>query len=192
LLYTDVIHADEATAARARRVLNIIPELPLSPRIMPLLLKVQRFADANLRSKSILLFCRASRKARLAERWLADDDPRVRANVVEGLWTVDARRVLWAAAADAHHRVAANALIGLYYLEGLSVAGRLAAMAGNSDPVVRSAAVFAMGKTEDAYFTPLLSALARDENTRVRGIALRALVWIRKDVPRSPQPLIVI
>jgi hypothetical protein len=171
---------------QARRVLDILSALAVGPHIVPLLLKLQRSEDASLRSKAILLFARASRNTRWAARRMADQDSRVRASVVEGLWDVDARDVLWAAAADAHHRVAANALVGLYHLDGLVVADRLAAMAASPEPMVRSAAGFAMGETRDPYFAPLLTSMIKDENTKVRGMALRSLIKIRKRAADTP------
>lgn len=174
---------------QARRVLDILSALPVSPHIVPLLLKLQRSEDASLRSKAILLFARASRNTRWAARRMADEDSRVRASVVEGLWDVDARDVLWAAAADGHHRVAANALVGLYHLDGLVVADRLAAMAASPEPLVRSAAAFAMGETRDPYFAPLLTSMIKDENIKARGMALRSLIKIRKRAADQPAAL---
>jgi HEAT repeat protein len=179
----DHLDSDELDIPRAQRVLEIVAVLPKHTRILPLLLKLLRFPNPRLRSKAVLLFCQISQNPQWAERRLADDDARVRANAVEGLWGNDkpgARAVLREAERDADHRVVANARVGLYYLEGRTIAPQLEAMARQASTMFRAAAAFAMGQTLDDHFVPVLNSMVKDFNPRVRRNALRALIKIRK------------
>ena len=167
---------------RALRTMKIVSALQVSMHIQPLLLKLMRFTHPQLRSKATLLFCQLNRNPQWAERKLSDEDGRIRANIIEGLWGVaEARDVLCEALRDGNHRVAANALIGLYHLDGIAaVAAPLEAMGSSLKFLYRSTAAFAMGQTADPHFLPLLTEMAKDPNVKVRGMALRALVRIRK------------
>ncbi len=174
----------EIDIPKARHVLEIVAALPPRTRILPLLLKLMRVPDQRLRSKAILLFCHASRNPQWAERQMAAEESRIRANTVEGLWGVNspaARAVLKDATQDADHRVVANALIGLHMLDGLTAVNKgLETMAASSSARFRAAAAFAMGKMGESHFVPPLSQLVKDFDPKVRSSALRALVKIRK------------
>jgi HEAT repeat protein len=86
------------------------------------------------------------------------------------------------AALDPEHRVAANALVGLHFnpQTDIDVTGVLQGMTRKPDPVARSSAAFAMGRTNDASYVPLLECLLRDGDASVRGQALQALIRIRR------------
>jgi len=173
----------EVDPVKAQRVLEIVTVLPKHTRILPLLLKLLRFSDPRLRSKAVLLFCQVSKNPQWAERQLSDDDARVRASAVEGLWgndTPGARAVLREAARDSDHRVVANSLVGLYLLDEPSAAAQLAEMAAHPGPLFRAAAAFAMGQTRHEGFVPQLGQMVKDYNAKVRSTALRALVRIRR------------
>ena len=179
----DSLETGEVDTAKAQRVLEIVAALPKHTRILPLLLKLLRLPHPRLRSKAVLLFCQVSKNTQWAERRMTDDDARVRASAVEGLWGVDtagARALFREATRDVDHRVAANALVGLYYLEGSAVAPQLEAMARHASPLFRASAAFAMGQSRDRGFVPALNALLKDYNAKVRSSALRALIKIRK------------
>lgn len=182
LFQGDYLDAGVIDVQRALRTMKIVSALRVSMHIQPLLLKLMRFTDPQLRSKATLLFCQLSRNPQWAERKLSDEDARIRANIIEGLWGVEeARDVLREASRDGNHRVASNALIGLYHLDGIdAVAKPLEAMASSLKLLNRSAAAFAMGQTADPHFLPLLTEMAKDPNVKVRGMVLRALVRIRK------------
>lgn len=120
--------------------------------------------DTRVRARLALILGKAARTHDAFLALTADTDARVRANCVEALWgsqSATAREVFARAAGDAHHRVAANALIG-QYLQGdpASVAG-LAAMIRRSDTASKGAAAWAMGRTGDSRFAPLLQATRR-------------------------------
>ena len=174
----------EIDTAKARHMLEIVAALPAHTRILPLLLKLIRVPDQRLRSKAILLFCLASRNPQWAERRMADDESRIRASAVEGLWGVNsppARALMHEASRDIDHRVVANALVGLYMLDGMeAVAQSVETMAASPAPPFRAAAAFAMGQIGESQLVPLLSQMMKDPNPQVRSSVLRALVRIRK------------
>lgn len=184
MLFRGERHGDgEIDAARAQRVLDLVAILPRHTRILPLLLKLLRYSHPRLRSKAVLLFCQISKNPQWAERQLADEDPWVRASAIEGLWgnqAPGARAVLREAAQDSDQRVAANALVGLFLLDGSAVAPQLQEMAAHPSPVCRAAGAYAMGETCSEEFIPALNSMVKDYNAKVRCAALRALVRIRK------------
>ena len=89
-------------------------------RMMASMLRLLRHPNPYLRSKAVKVVGRGSKSPKWVRQRLADPDPRIRANAIESLWSVDnaeARSLLhFAAAEDGHNRVVANALLGLYYL----------------------------------------------------------------------------
>ena len=121
-----------------------------------------RELDAKSKSRLARVMGRGiSLHARLLD-FLADDDPRVRANAVESIWNAPGempRELFLKAAQDSHHRVAANALIGLYLHGDVSALNRLLDMASSPEPLFQAAAVWAMGRTGDERFEPVLKRI---------------------------------
>jgi hypothetical protein len=120
--------------------------------------------DERLRARLAAILGKAARTHDVFLALVTDGDPRVRANAVESLWgstSAMAREVFEKAARDAHHRVAANALVG-QYLQGRpeSVAG-FVSMIRRQDQASRAAAAWAMGRVGDERFVPLLHATRR-------------------------------
>jgi len=99
--------------------------------------------------------------SRLLE-FLEDADPRVRANAVESLWNMPGSlsvELLRRAAQDPHHRVAANALIGLHLAGEISSLGSLIGMTSSTNQLFQAAAVWAMGRTGDERFEAVLKQI---------------------------------
>jgi hypothetical protein len=170
---------------RPKRTLDIVAELPPNRHILLTLAKLLRNPDPNIRSKAALLYARASNNPEWVRKMLADPDARVRANAVEGLWetrTEAAGAVFKEAALDPDHRVAANALVGLHLngQTGVDVMGALHGMTRKPEPMARASAAFAMGRTNDASYAPMLECLLKDGDQSVRGQALQALIRIRR------------
>ncbi len=168
---------------RAKRVLALVTEMPARRHILFPLVSLLRSPDPQVRSKAAALYGRTSHNAEWVRRRLAETDPRVRANAVESLWgeeSEEAQAVLQEAARDPNHRVAANALIGLDYVGAREVASSLKKMAASDDPLARSAAAFAMGRTGRVEYVPVLEAMLKDSGQHARSQALRALIRIRK------------
>jgi HEAT repeat protein len=160
------------------RAFDIIASLNRIPVVVPWLQRMTRHSDAHVQSKASLIFCRLYGNPMLVERQLGSADNRVRANAIEALWNIDtlaARNILDKAARDGHHRVAANAVLGLYLLRSPGAAERLTEMASSESASFRASAAWAMGQTGDDAFQPLLRTLLSDEAENVRGAAQRAL-----------------
>jgi len=171
--------------SRPRRALDIVSGLPPNRHVLLSLAKLLRHPDAHVRSKTALLYARASRNPEWVRKMLAEPDARVRANAVEGLW--DAKSPFSAAlfreaALDPDHRVAANALIGLHRCgEGDGVVTDvLGNMLRNHNPLARAAAAFALGQIAAANCAAVLEGLLRDSDPGVRGEALRSLIRFRR------------
>ncbi len=168
---------------RARRVLALVNEMPPRRHILFPLVSLLRSPDSQVRSKAATLYGRTSRNAEWVRSRLAEPDARVRANAVESLWGENsdaARAVLKEASRDRHHRVAANAWIGLDQAGAREAAASLKKMAAAEDPMARAAAAFAMGRTGRAEFKPLLEKMLKDSTPHARSQALRALIHIRR------------
>jgi len=151
---TDGGAISEIDIVRARRVLALVNEMPPRRHIL--------FPLVSL---------------------LRSPDPQVRSNAVESLWGEDsdaAQAVLKEASRDRHHRVAANAWIGLDQMGARDVVSNLKKMAEAEDPMARAAAAFAMGRTGHAEFKPVLEQMLKDSSPHARSQALRALIRIKK------------
>jgi HEAT repeat protein len=172
---------------RARRVLALVNELPPSRHILFPLVSLLRSPDAQVRSKAATLYGRTSRNAEWVRSRLGEADARVRANAVESLWGEDseaAQAVLKEASRDRHHRVAANAWVGLDQMGARDVVASLQKMAEAEDPMARAAAAFAMGHTGHAEFKPVLEQMLKDSSPHARSQALRALLRMKKQQRR--------
>jgi len=188
LLFRSEAETGDVDAEQAIRVLDLVAALPRHNRILPLLLKLLRLPNPVLRSRAVLVFCQVSKNTQWVEQRLADVDPDVRASAVEGLWGTDtpgARAILREAARDMHHRVVANALVGIYLLDGLLAIDQLQEMSRHPASPFRAAAALAMGRSHDEHFVPLLNSMVKDVNADVRSAALRGLVNIRR---KAAQP----
>jgi hypothetical protein len=172
---------------RAKRVLAIVNELPACRHILLPLVNLLHSPDPKVRSKAASLYGRTSQNADWVRKRLSETDARVRANAVESLWGTDstsARAVLKEASRDHHHRVAANALVGLHRIGTYDVTASLQKMAQGEDPMGRAAAAFAMGQILNADFKPVLESLLKDASPQVRSQALRSLIRMK----RQPRP----
>ena len=180
---TDGAAVCDVDIVRARRVLALVNELPASRHILFPLVSLLRSPDEQVRSKAATLYGRTSHNAEWVRGRLGELDARVRANAVESLWGEDsdaAQSVLKEASRDRHHRVAANAWIGLDKMGVRDVVANLKKMAESEDPLARSAAAFAMGQTGHTEFKPVLEEMLKDSSPHARSQALRALVRIKK------------
>ncbi|MEN6600799.1 MAG: HEAT repeat domain-containing protein [Bryobacteraceae bacterium] len=172
---------------KIERVLEILTATP-DAMVLPLLLPFTRHPNRRIRSKAILMMGLVNRNAKWAEKRLSDPDPRVRANAVESMWNVDspeARALLSKSAGDRHHRVAANALLGLYRLGDPTGIRQLIDMSRNEAPEMRAASSWAMGECDDPRFLSRLRQLAGDPFTRVADSAAKAAARIQVHLCRQ-------
>jgi HEAT repeat protein len=133
-----------------------------------------------------MIMCQTGSNPLLVERQLRSPDPRVRANAVESLWTVAtpaSRGLLEYATQDVHHRVALNALVGLFMQGDANALERMKVHASQGTPAFRIAAAWALGLTGKAEAWHTLDALRHDPVEQVRESALRALEKVPKPSP---------
>jgi HEAT repeat protein len=118
-------------------------------------------------------------KQSIMDRLMADEDARVRANFVEGLWNrpdADSRAVFRRALEDPDHRVVGNAVAGLHRLgEARAVVAHVGKMARRPEPLFRAAAAWVMGQTGEHRYSAILRQMVRDPDPLVRSNALRSL-----------------
>ena len=169
----------------AEFLLGLLDELSGVFCLLPMLAPLRHSDDPNIRARMALMLGRITQ----AQDWFRDleqdTDPRVRANLVESLWQISGegsiacfRRNL----SDAHHRVVANALVGLYLHGETSGVSGMVRLAQHDDSSFRAAAAWAMGRTGDARFLPLLRQSRRgpDQDSAVVRNALHAIARINQ------------
>ncbi|GIU74656.1 MAG: hypothetical protein KatS3mg004_1743 [Bryobacteraceae bacterium] len=120
--------------------------------------------DARLRSRLALLWGRLATAARLAELYFDDPDPRVRANAIESLWGRDDEEAVARyrrALQDQSPRIVANACVGLYLAGRTEALRELKALGEHPEPRFRAAGAWAMGRTGDRRFLPVLAEMRK-------------------------------
>ena len=169
---------EQSDRAHVTRALHILRSLGKTNLVAQWVRRMTEHPDCFIRSMAVSMLCRLHVNPQLIEKQLDSPDARVRANAVEALWgTVswNSRRLLEKAQNDSHHRVAVNALVGLYLAETPQIAERLIAMAQDQSPMRRAAVAWAMGYIRDDVFRPCLEQLSGDPEENVRRAAADAL-----------------
>jgi hypothetical protein len=116
-------------------------------------------------------------------------DPRVRANIVEILWSVDrsrAQNLLEAATQDESNRVAGNAWLALYAEGQAKSLGRIADMLESTDRARQVTAAWVMGQTRDGRFASRLLEATRSDMPELRKTAFSGLS--RLEPMPKPEP----
>ena len=166
------------------RCLQITEDASCLDRLGLFIVQLLRHHNHRIRSKAALLLARANGNPTLVhQRFARETDSRVRANLIEGLWKVDApgkAEVLWKAASDSNHRVVANALVGLCEMGDSKASEQLAALTSHTSEEMRAAAAWAMGEALNPRYVDTLSRMFREEQGKVKRSALRALVRLRQ------------
>ena len=182
--------SQKVAPARAKRMLDILSELSGGSHALGSLRSMLRHPDPYLRSKAVLMIGRGERGSGWAQHRMAEDDPRVRANVVEALWgrdTEEARAVLRSATSDPHNRVVGNALLGLYRLGDVAAISGLFQMAAKESEMFRASGAWAMGETGDPRFAELLARMLGDPSNTVRKRAFESLRHMKAAAARARQ-----
>ena len=146
-------------------------------------LELMAYPDRKVQSRAALLIGRAVKNPAWLSRCFNDGDARVQASVVEAMWDMPAERarsLLMVAAKSRNNRVAANALVGLHHHGDRSALPGLLDMAQHPEQSFRLSAIWAMGKTADPHFIPLLTQLFKQSEGKVRLAVTRALAQIRR------------
>ncbi len=128
----------------------------------PALNRLKEAKDPRLRAKAALLSSSLPNGRHALESFREDPDPRLRASIVEYLWTSAepvARLVFEEALRDPQPRVRANGLVGLYRLGDPRALAGLARMADSPQALHRAVARWAMEVIQDPRLEPLLAKL---------------------------------
>jgi hypothetical protein len=152
-------------------------------------------SDPYVRSKAVKALCQIRPTKAVVERQMQQPDPRVRANAIEAMWHVasdEAAAIFRSAATDCNHRIAFNALLGLYFLNDATALQRMLELATSNSVEFRRAAVWAFGFIADSRTRSALEKLQLDPSPAVRLQASRALAKLGREpeaITECAQPL---
>jgi hypothetical protein len=133
------------------RVLAVLDAISKCDRLLIPLMKFAKLPNKALRSKAVKLMARSSRNPGWAETLLSDPDPRVRANLIDGLAAqcgIQMDALMRRAAKDHHHRVALTALLALCQGGDAASGEEIRRFAEHDDPQFRRAAEWALKQLE--------------------------------------------
>jgi HEAT repeats len=167
------------------RLLDILHVISSGPRLIQLLGHLTRHPDERVASKAALLIACRLRNHDWVLTQFESPDPRIRANVVEGLWGVDtppARKWLWGALKDENCRVVGNALMALHLLHDPAAGKLVEQMLADARPEFRRTAAWLMGRIAKPEFAERLQEAAGDDDPGVREGVARALELVRQHV----------
>ena len=183
--------ARQPDLGRVERILDIAEAVMPTGFLIPVLRPIIRDCDSRVQSKVFLSFSRNEESfIPWAERLAEDQDPRIRANVIEGLWATSSPRVLpllWLAAKDEHHRVVANAGYALYIRNQTGALAVIEGMQSREDPAFRCACAWVVRKLGLPELKYLLKPLLLDSNAVVKRAAFKTLADFGK--PKAPATL---
>jgi hypothetical protein len=178
-----VIFWDTLQGQSAERALEILDEISIGRRVIPVVSHLTRHPDRVVSSKATLFIGKRLQNLSWAKRMMAESpDARVRANAIESVWGVDSADIVelyWQCTNDRHNRVVGNAIVGLHLAGVEAVEEIVKRYAHDYKPEFRMTSAWAMGKIGDPKFIPDLAPLVKDQNATVRSAALRALQTIR-------------
>ena len=160
------------------RALAILDDLGKDDPVVPWLRQLTTHPDERVRSKAVKVLCRLRPSKSTLDLHLQSTDPRVRANAVEALWhtpSADAIQIFKSVLNDIHHRVVANALVGLYYRKDPGALNIIMNLTDHPSPRFRVAMVWALGHLADRRAIPVLQKLVADPAEAVREKAQRIL-----------------
>ena len=167
----------------AMRMLEILDQVSSEARLTRLICQLLQLDDPPLRSKAALLVSRRLDGMDWIFAHLQDADPRVRANILEGLWenTHPACTAVFARYRDdSNNRVAANAVYGLYLRGEADAIPNVMRMASHANPTRRAAAAWLMGMIGRTEFVDVLKRMVKLDERQVKGTALKSLVRINR------------
>ncbi len=180
---------DDVTACRLIELLGSVAD---STGLQSFLRQILMHPSARIRSKASLLIGRGPSGARTLSKMLLDSNERVRANATEALWTgdtEDALPIFTQLLNDKNHRVAGNAILGLYRLGEIRSIPAIRALNDHQDPKFRSVGVWAMGETKDPRYLTRLGRMLTDPSGPSRKSVFQALNAIKKAaIERASHP----
>lgn len=159
------------------RLLDTLNAISEGPRLVLMLGHLTHHPNERIASKATMLMGRRLRNPHWVRQQMTSEDPRVRANVIEGLWgvnTMAARKSLGEALKDANNRVVGNALFGLHLL-GDPIAPKMTrSMIQDKRANFRRTAAWLMGKMKKPEFQGDLHQALGDEDPAVVEAVRRA------------------
>ena len=167
------------------RILDVLDEISPGPRLLMIIGHLTRYPEKHVASKAALLVGRRLQSREWVERHLASTDSRVRANVVESLWSVNsvlAAQTFRHCLLDENNRVRGNALVGMHLMGDQSVGWRVRQLTKDSRPRFRQTAAWVIGRLGEPELVPTLEGLLRDSDRGVRQSAANALERLRATV----------
>jgi hypothetical protein len=166
------------------RALAILDELSKDDPIVPWLRQLTNHPDERVRSKAVKVLCRLRPSKSTVELHLQSTDARVRANAIEALWHTpgsEAAPIFKSVLNDQHHRVVANALVGLYYRKDPQALKMMINLTEHPSPMFRVAMIWALGTVADRRAVPTLQKLLGDPSESVSQKAQRVLATFGPD-----------
>ena len=176
------------------RILDVLDEISPGPRLILLLNHLTQHPNRRIAAKATMLVGRRLRNQDWVVRQMENEDGRVRASVVEGLWgdsTAAAQSHLWASLKDKNNRVVGNALIGLGQMGEPGVNEFAKRMLEDPRPPFRWTAAWVMGKIGAPEFVEHLERARGDKEAHVRKAAGRALELIHARGITEARPALV-
>ncbi|MFL6450587.1 MAG: HEAT repeat domain-containing protein [Bryobacteraceae bacterium] len=172
------------------RALAILDELSKDDPIVPWLRQLTTHPDERVRSKAVKVLCRLRPSKSTIDLHLQSADARVRANAIEALWHTPgshAASIFHSVLNDPHHRVVANALVGLYYRKDRNALQMMIKLTEHSSAMFRVAMVWALGTVADRRAVPTLQKLLHDPSDSVKEKAQRILATFGPEPGGSAQ-----
>lgn len=178
---------DQAIAARPNlklisRTLEVLDAAAPGSAFFSLLRPILRDCDPQVQSKCVLMLARREADLSWADKLMENDDARLRANVIEGLWdnkSPGVLQLLLRASKDSNHRVVANSAYGLRRLGAAEFQAVVDRMQTSKNPQFRGASAWLIGRIGEPELCPLLKPLVRDPDPTVRKVAFTTLASLR-------------
>lgn len=163
------------------RVLRLLAAISSGQRLVASLLPLLDSSEGTVRELTVLLLARGRTNIAWAREMMKHPDPRVRANVVEGVrsWSNDVH-LLNMAVQDTHHRVVCNGIVSLYRLRPARAKVLLEKQLLHKDWRFRAAATWACGAIAAPELEQLVAGMRKDTHPSVRWNALRAATAIHR------------
>ncbi len=159
-------------------LLEILSQTRVRLEVITRLAPVLQDPNPRVHSKMAFLMARVAPEGEWVTEGMADSDPRVRANVVEALWNQKgefANRLFHQASADAHHRVSANAIYGLYLQGDPAALGKIRHLLLGNDGLARRAGLWLVERTKDPRYLSMLGKLIGKVEPEARARCLRVI-----------------
>jgi hypothetical protein len=174
---------DTLEGSMAERALDILDEISPRNRLVPVLSHLTRNSNPKIASKATLIIGKRVSGVAFTIRLMAEEtNPRVRANALEAVWGHDSapvKKLFWKHVDDSYHRVAGNAIVGLYLAGEEKANSVVTRLALDLRQEFRMMAAWTMGRMGSPDFIPTLTPLLKDQDPAVRRAALRSLQNIR-------------